>query len=171
MKRTAAVILTFLALMALAAFTQSGPPCGQGYRKNEACAPGVTVTLNTAGTVIWVKYTISAAPSDSLTVDLSATGQSSAHRVYTADSKTDSTSYPKPAPGASISGTVLGKNWRKITVNGALVDRFAAAPPAAWGPYTEPDTTVSPPAVTVTVFPQVSTISTSDSLTLTARVS
>src|SRR5689334_25266281 len=112
--KKALAILSLLALAALAAFA---PPVK---------TPKVTGSVYAAGTVVWVKYGVSATPSDSLTVDLSATNQASVHRMYTADSKTDSLSYPKPAPGASISGTLLVKNWRG--------GRSAPAQ-ANWGPY------------------------------------
>jgi len=124
--RKAAAVFALLAIAALAAF---GPPVK---------APKITGSYYAAGTVVWVKWGVSATPSDSLTVDLSATGQASAHRMYVADAKTDSISYPKPAPGASISGTLLVKNWKG--------GRSAPAS-ANWGPYIEPDTVVVTPKV------------------------
>lgn len=136
MKKLAAILV----ILAAAAVAASAPPIK---------VPRLAVATRAAGTVVWVKYTISATPSDSLTVDLSATGQASVHRMYLADSKADSISYPKPAPGASISGVVLGKNFK----NGRQA--------SAQGPWTyvEPDTIVVPPSVTVTVTPASVTLS------------
>lgn len=113
--------------------------------------PAVSATMRAAGTVLWVRWTVAATPSDSLTVDLSATGQASSHKMYVADSKTDSVSYPKPAPGAAITVTLLAKNWRQ--------SRNAAAP-LAQGTYTEPDTLVAPPSVQLQIIPSSGTVST-----------
>ena len=126
MKKVAA-LLFLLSVAALAAFTPPTPK-----------PPKFTGSVRVAGTVIWVKWTIAASPSDSLTVDLSATNQTAVHRRYVVTSKTDSISYPKPLPGDSISGAILGKNWR--------AGRFASAT-ATWGPYVEPDTVVNAPTL------------------------
>ncbi len=127
MKEAAQKALAIGTLLLIAALAAFAPPVK---------APKMSGSYRVAGTVIWVKWTVSATPSDSLVVDLSATGQPSAHRMYTADSKTDSVSYPKPAPGASISGTIVAKNWKGSRSAGAQ---------ATWGPYIEPDTIVVAP--------------------------
>src|SRR3954469_6450215 len=75
--------------------------------------PGaVMAELTVVGSNVWAKWTVAATPSDSLTVDVSATGQAGMHRMYLVDNKTDSVSYPKPAPGTSLTVTLLGANWR-----------------------------------------------------------
>jgi len=163
-KRIAIAVLSILAVAALAAMTSGDPPCGQGWRKNETCVPATfAVSLTTAGTTVRMKWTIAATPSDSLVVQPSATGQPAVpSRMYLADSKTDSIDYPKPAPGASITLSLSGTNWYK--------GRSASAPVFSQT-YVEPDTIVVKPSVTVQVYPQVSTISTTDSVIFTARVS
>ena len=100
--------------------------------------PKMTASL-LVGTTVRVKWTIAATPSDSLTVAVSATGQPTTKRMYLADSKADSLDYPKPAPGASITVSLLGTNWRGTR---------SAAAPIVNGTYVEPDTLVTPPTVT-----------------------
>jgi hypothetical protein len=118
-----------VALIAFLALTAFGVP-----DKPKAKAPGLAMAeLYVVGSNVWAKWTVAATPSDSLTVDVSATGQTGAHKMYTADSKTDSVSYPKPAPGASITVSLLATNWR-----GAK----SAAAPLVSSTYVEPDTVV-----------------------------
>ncbi len=112
-------------------------------------APAVSATMRPAGALLWVKWTVTATPSDSLTVDVAATGNLGIHKAYAADSKTDSVSYAKPAPGAALTVTLLAKNWRGT--------RNAAAP-LAQGTYTEPDTLVSPPSVQLQITPTSVTV-------------
>ena len=133
--------LALAALVGLVAF--AAPP--------KPKTPTVNASMYTAGTSLWVKWTVAASPSDSLTVDVSATGQPSAHKMYVADSKADSVSYPKPAPGASITVSLLAKNWRGT--------RNAAAPLAS-GTYVEPDTLVTPPSVQLQILPTSGTVTT-----------
>jgi len=146
-------LLLALAVVACAAWV-SVPP--------KPKAPAFAVALTAAGTNVWAKWTIAATPSDSLTVDLSATGQASTHRMYVVDSKTDSISYPKPAPGGSITVSVLGKNWR--------VGKSAAAPIAS-RTYVEPDTVVTPPTVDVQITPTSATVVPGGTVQFTATIS
>jgi hypothetical protein len=143
MRRSTAALLTVGAAALLTAFMV--PP--------KAKAPRVDASMYAAGTNVWVKWTIAASPSDSLTVDLSPTPVGGSHKMYVLDSKTDSVSYPKPAPGASLTVTLLGKNWRKVQG----VDKSAAAPPAS-GTYVEPDTIVVPPSVDLKLMPTSATV-------------
>ena len=133
-------LAALLALVSVTAFTAIPP---------KPKAPAVSASMRVAGTTLWVRWTVAATPSDSLTVDLTATGQPGLHRMYVADSKTDSLSYPKPAPGASITVTLLAKNWR--------AGRNAAAPLAS-GTYVEPDTLVTPPTVQWQITPTSGTV-------------
>src|SRR4051812_49434969 len=105
--------------------------------------------LTAVGPNVWAVWTVGATPSDSLTVDVSATGQTGLHRMYLVDSKTDSVSYPKPAPGASITVTMLPTNWRVgKSAAGASISKT----------YVEPDTVVVPPAGTLKVLPSSATV-------------
>lgn len=132
------------------------------YEPPKPKVPAVRATMRTAGPLLWVKWVVAANPSDSLTVDVSATGNASLHRMYVADSKTDSVSYPKPAPGAAITVTLLAKNWRNT--------RNAAAP-LAQGTYTEPDTTVTPPSVQFQITPASGTVTTGGQVQFTVKAS
>lgn len=150
MKRLTA-ILAILAVAALAAW-RTEPP--------KPRPPKFGVSLRAAGTTVWVKWSISATPSDSLTVDVS--GPTNLHRKYVVSSKTDSVAYGKPPAGSSIGGAVVGMNWRG--------SRSASAPPVTWN-YQEPDTTVTPPSVTVQVTPTSVTVTPGSQTQFTATVS
>lgn len=132
------------------------------YEPPKPKVPAVRATMRTAGPLLWVKWVVAANPSDSLTVDVSATGNASLHRMYVADSKTDSVSYPKPAPGASLTVTVLGTNWR--------VGKSAAANPMS-RTYIEPDTVVVPPTVQLQITPASATVLPGGTVQFTATVS
>lgn len=154
MKRLSQSILLLLVSAACLTAMQSGEP-------PEPKVPRFGVTLTVAGTNVWAKWIIAANPSDSLTVDVSATGQTSLHKMYALNAKTDSVSYPKPAPGGSITVSVLGKNWR--------VGKSAAAPLASQT-YVEPDTIVTPPSVQLFVTPTSTTLAPGGTQQFTATV-
>jgi hypothetical protein len=92
---------------------------------------------------------VAATPSDSLTVDVSATGQTGMHRMYLVDSKTDSVSYPKPAPGRLAHGHAA---------RGQLAGRQVGRGRPMSKTYVEPDTVVVPPSVQLQVTPASATV-------------
>lgn len=139
MRRLLPALLAVCAAALLTAFAL--PP--------KAKPPALSAQMYPAGPLLWVRWTVAATPSDSLTVDVSATGKPSVHKMYTVDSKVDSTSYPKPTPGASITVSLLATNWRGVK---------PAAAPIATGTYVEPDTLVSPPAVKLELIPASATL-------------
>lgn len=117
--------------------------------------PTVSATMAVAGDSLKVKWTISASPSDSLTVDVSATTGTAKHKKYVVTTKTDSLNVAKPAPGASVTISLLATNWRFI--QGA---NKSASAPLAQGTYIEPDTTVAPPTVQLQLIPASGAVST-----------
>lgn len=143
MKRVYLPLLAVAVLVLLPAFR--GEP-----DKPRPKPPGVALAeLTVVGPNVWAKWTVAATPSDSLTVDVSATGQTGIHRMYLVDAKTDSVSYPKPAPGASLTVTLLSNNWR--------LGKSAAGAPIS-KTYVEPDTVVVPPTNTLQVTPTSATV-------------
>jgi len=124
--------------------------------------PAMTASFKAVGTTVRLKWTISATPSDSLTVDATATGQPVTHRRYVVSSKTDSIDYPKPLPGDTIIATLSGKNWR--------LGRPASGTPFVQA-YVEPDTVVVPPTIKGTLTPTSATILQGDSVLFTYRES
>ncbi len=111
--------------------------------------PAMSATLSVAGDSVKVKWTVAASPSDSLTVDVAATGRVAKHKMYTADVKTDSVNFVKPIPGDTITISLLAKNWRGVK---------SAPAPLASGIYAEPDTMVSPPSVQLQITPVSATV-------------
>ncbi len=105
--RLRSVVALLAGLLLLTAMHPAGPPCGQGYRKNEACAPevgAIRVTRDAAGQVLVIVSTQLLGSPDS--ARLTVTGPTTASRKLTT-ARTDTVAYSQPAtPGDRISGTI-----------------------------------------------------------------
>jgi hypothetical protein len=146
-----ALFLATAALLTLSAFADPRPRTAVTIRRDQAAA------------LVWVKWTLTAAGNpDQTGVTVTATGQTAVTRTYGVSSKTDSVSFPAPAPAASISGTVTPRSVRR-----GLTTTGSAAP---WS-YTEPDVPPPAPTVTVEVRPAAFSVEPGGSATLTVRVS